>query len=566
MTISSFSFRQAGLARTALLAVVAFSTAFFIPPTRALSAQDSALQHISLPLSPIEKAEKDGSSIHLSLKDITKLALQNNLDIAISDTNEALYQQKLMQAYGPYDPAISLALGVQSFKQPNTNLSNQSTQGGSNKTDYASWNLKFTKNLPSGGGIMATYNSSRSDTNQAFALFSPQFNASATVQVIQPLRRNFRIDQYRGTIKLANLDLEINDSQFRQKVLDTIARIQAQYWDLIGAIRDYEIRRESVKLAQITIWNNKKKVEYGTLAPIGITEAEADAASREVDLIAAEERVYNVENALRALISNDRNAEIWQKIIVPTDAPDFQEYKVDLDQAIDAALKNRTELEQVAIKMKQADIGYQFNKDQMKWQFDLVGSFGVVGVSGPQSYITDPNTGEQTMVIDPNLVGGIGNAYKTLFTGGFTNWGVGFNVQIPLRNRSVEAQLGQIQVQKRQLLMNRKQLEQGILVDVRNAVQRIETNRKQVETARVARELAQKQLDGEEQRFQAGLSENFRVLDRQRALSSAQGIELQALIAYKKSIITLQWVMNTLLEANEFEIAKTSAGNVPESK
>jgi outer membrane protein len=561
MIFSPVSFRRTGMAERALTAIVSVSVAFFGAPTLGLRAQDSALQHISLPLSPIEKAEKDGTAINLSLKDITKLALQNNLDIAISDTNEALYQKKLLQAYGPYDPAISLSLGVQSFKQPNTNLTNQSTQGAFNKTDYANWNFKFTQNFPTGGGIMATFNSSRSDTNQAFALFSPQFNASATVQAIQPLRRNLRIDQYRGTIRLANLDLEINDSQFRQKVTDTVAGIQSQYWDLVGAIRDYDIRRESVKLAQITIWNNKKKVEFGTLAPIGITEAEADAASREVDLISAEERIYNVENALRALISNDRNAEIWHKIIIPTDTPDFQEYRVDLDQAIDAALKNRTELEQVSIKMKQADIGYQYNKDQMKWQVDLVGSIGVVGVSGPQSYVTDPITGEQTIVIDPSLVGGVGNAYRTLLTGGFTNWGVGFNVLIPLRNRSVEAQLGQIQVQKRQLLMNRKLLEQGILVDVRNAVQRIETNRKQVETARVARELAQKQLDGEEQRFQAGLSENFRVLDRQRALSAAQGVELQALIAYKKSIITLQHVMNTLLDANEFEIAKSSSNN-----
>lgn len=566
MTFSSLLPRQIDFAKAALLVVLSLSIAFIVPPARMSIAQDSALQHISLPLSPIEKAEKDGTAVRVSLKDMTRLALQNNLDIAISDTNEELYQQKLIQAYGPYDPTIAVGLGVQSNKQPNTNFTNRSTQGASNKTDYSNWNFKFTQYFPTGGGIMATYNSSRSDTNQAFALFSPQYNASATVQFLQPLRRNFRIDQYRGTIKLANLDLKINDSQFRQRVTDTIANIQAQYWELVATIYDYEIKRESVKLAQITVWNNQKKVEFGTLAPIGITEAQADKASREVDLIAAEERIYNVENALRALISSDRNGEIWQKTLVPAETPDFKEYKVDLDQAIDTALKNRTELEQLETKLKQVDIGYQYNKDQMKWQVDLVGSFGMVGVSGPQTNVIDPTTGQPTILIDPSLVGGIGNAYKTLFIGGYTNWSVGFNVQIPLRNRSVEAQLGQIKVQKRQLLMNRKQIEQSILVDIRNAVQHIETSRKAVETAKVARELAKQQLDGEEQRFQAGLSENFRVLDRQRGLSSAQGIELQALIAYKKSIITLQRAMNTLLESNDFEIAKSSAANVSELK
>ena len=32
------------------------------------------------------------------------------------------------------------------------------------------------------------------------------------------------------------------------------------------------------------------------------------------------------------------------------------------------------------------------------------------------------------MMIDPAMVGGVGNAYKLLFNGGFTNWAVSFNV------------------------------------------------------------------------------------------------------------------------------------------
>ena len=387
------------------------------------------------------------------------------------------------------------------------------------------------------------------------------------MQFTQPLRRNFRTDQIRSNIKLVNLDLKTNDSQFKQKVVDTIARIQGLYWDLVGTIRDYEIKRESVKLAQITLQNNRKKVEIGTLAPIGITEAQADMASREVDLIAAEERINNVENNLRALISSDRNAEIWRQIIVPTETPEFKEYKMGLDEAIDTALQNRPELEQLAIKMQMADISYDLDSNLKKWQFDLVASFGAMGVSGPQATF-DPATGRpincpgDPKCLPTDLIGGPLNAYKILFTGGFTNWAVGFQVQIPLKNRSLEAQLAQIKIQKRQLLMNRKSVEQQIQVDIRNAVQKIETNRKQVDTARVARELAREQLEGEEKRFQAGLSENFRVLDRQRGLSTAQGVELQALITYKKGIIDLQKSMYTLLEANDFQIAKSSSDNV----
>jgi outer membrane protein TolC len=103
-------------------------------------------------------------------------------------------------------------------------------------------------------------------------------------------------------------------------------------------------------------------------------------------------------------------------------------------------------------------------------------------------------------------------------------------------------------------------------VEIRNAVQKLETNKKQVETAKMSTQLNREQLDGEVKRNEAGLSENFRVLDRQNQLAQAEATELTTLINYKKSIITLQKAMYTLLESNEFEIAKGSSSNVPDLK
>jgi outer membrane protein len=512
-----------------------------------------------LPMSPIEKAQKDGTALPLSLKDVTKLALQNNLDIAISDTNEQIFQLKVAGTYGPYDPSITVGAGVGSTKQPNTNASNQAA-GTFSTTDSANWNVGFSQNIPTGGGITAFYNTSRRDSNQIFDLFSPQYTARTQIQFTQPLRRNFHTDQYRTSIKLANLDVKTNDSQFKQKVTDTISSIQGQYWDLVSAIRDYDIQRESVKLAQISLRDNQRKVEVGTLAPITVIQSQADLANREVTLIQSEEKIYTVENALRSLISNDRNGDIWKKSIVPTDTPDYKEYPVNLDQSIDTALGNRPELEQLSIKLRQYELNYSLQKNAQRWQFDFVGQFGTNGTAGPQAYKNGVPQNAQ------ELIGGVGNSYKVAFIGGYINWNVGFQIQIPLKNRSVESQLAQIKVQQRQVQMNLRQLEQQIQVDVRNAVQRLETTKKSVETSRVGRELAQAQLEGEQKRFEAGLSEAYRVLDQQRALSSAQGQELNAQINYKKAIINLQKAMYTLLESNDFDVAKGISKQIPELK
>jgi outer membrane protein TolC len=191
--------------------------------------------------------------------------------------------------------------------------------------------------------------------------------------------------------------------------------------------------------------------------------------------------------------------------------------------------------------------------NQKKWQVDLVASFGTVGVAGPQSI--DPDTG--LPLINPDLVGGIGKANQTLFTGGFTNWFAGFDIRIPLRNRGLDAQLAQLQIQRQQLNMSRTNMEQKIALQVRNAIEDLETNKQRVQTARVALQLAQEQLDGEALRFQAGMSQNFLVLQRQQFFANAKGVELQALIAYKRSIINLQNAMCTLLESNDFEVIKS---------
>lgn len=102
------------------------------------------------------------------------------------------------------------------------------------------------------------------------------------------------------------------------------------------------------------------------------------------------------------------------------------------------------------------------------------------------------------------------------------------------------------------------------MVQIRNAWQALQTARLQVETAKLGKELAQEQLDGEEKRYDAGLTENYRVLEQQDSLASAENTELRSLINYKNAIITLQEQMNTLLEESDFEISKSASDNIPD--
>ncbi len=508
-----------------------------------------------LPMSPVEKAQKDGTAVLLSLKDITRLALENNIDIAVEGTNERSSLENLKSAYASYDPTLSFTLGTNSSKSANTRLDTASQEGDFTTSKRLNWNINYSQQVRTGGNLRASWQTSRSSSNEAFSFYNPNWSTSASVTFTQPLWRNLLIDQNRGNLKIRKLDLENSNISFKRTVTSNISRIQQQYWDLVSAIRNYEIQRNSLRLSQRNLRDIRKKVEVGTLAPIEITQANYQVAQTRLRLINAEDTIHRQMNNMRQYISGDRNNQIWAKVIVPTDTPDFQEYRIDETTAIETAMKNRPELLQSDLDLEKSDINLRLARENRKWGVDLQASYGSQGASGtPGPNISAP----------PENIGGVGTAYDNLFTGGLTNWSLQVSLDIPLWDRSVDVGVANQLISRYRTVLQRRKQEQAIQVEIRNAVQSLETSRQQVETANLNMELAREQLDGEEKRFEAGLSEFYRVLDQQNRLAEAENGALSALITYKQAIITLQESMNTLLEQNHIEIAKSASSHIPD--
>jgi outer membrane protein TolC len=567
MKVFSVSLRRALLIVASGL-ILAFTTFSF--PAMAQGNVGDGLP--PLPKSPIERAQQDGTALPLSLTELTKLALQNNLDIAIQDTNEELNRQRLIGTYGAYDPTLSAVVSTSSDRRISTSAFDTAAAG-TTITDNANWNFSFNQSIMrTGGTITSSWNSGRNETNSNMATFNPSFSSNLNFAYTQPLLRNLRIDNNRNQIRLANLDIETSDIQFKDRVTSIIANIQSSYWDLVSAIRNYDIQRRAVELAQINLRDQQRRLEVGTIPPIDVITAEASVSSRELNLISAEDSILQAQNRLRQFVSSDRTSDIWRRVIVPTDQPDFVEYRVDAETAIATALQNRPEMDTSRIAMTRLDMQNELLQNNRKWGVNLRAAFTTRGQAGPQSCRRNPLTGDcqidpvtnaPILAVNPDMVGGVPTAYKTMFTNPGTNWSVQLNVSVPLRNRSLETQLAQNDISRRQELMRQRQREQDIQVEVLNALQSLESARRQVGAAEIARRAAELQYDGEVRRNEAGLSQNYRVLEVQQQLSNQEFQELQALIRYKQATITMQRVMYNLLDAGEFTIARGSSFNVP---
>jgi HAE1 family hydrophobic/amphiphilic exporter-1 len=514
----------------------------------------------------------------LTLREALEMALVNNKDIEVARSNVKIAEFDLQGARGIYDPR----LGSLSYYERSVTPSSSFLSGGSNgavtQSDYTG-TFRFEGLVPKyGGGYRVDFSSIRLTTDNQFTALNPQYPTALTFNYTQPLWRGLRFDINRRQIEVAKKNLSLTDAQFRQRTIETITAVQRAYWDLVYALRNLQIQRDAVKDARTQLEHNKRLVTEGVLAPIDVVAADAQVSGFEQSVYSALEDVSRAENNLKNLIAEDRNASIWNASILPTDAVDVVPPSITLTDAMQAAMENRPELTQSDVVQAINELDQRYYREQTKPQVDLIGSYGVVGLAGSLNTAAGANpltaSSERTRLkineiisslpnstIQPlpppapqtlpdELVGGYGQSLLNLGANRYNNFRVGVQLNLPLRNRTAEAQLGRSLVEGQRIQTQREQLEQLIQVDVRNALQIVRTAESRLRAAAAARDASAQQYLSEQRRFDAGQSTLFLVLERQTALTTARGNELRAQTDLNKAIAELQRATGNALQAN----------------
>jgi HAE1 family hydrophobic/amphiphilic exporter-1 len=490
--------------------------------------------------------------VRWTLKDAILAALEKNPDIEIARHNVRLSQFDVLAAQGAYDPITSSTLNYGSQKTPNVSRFSGSSQNFL-QNDALGYNFGYSKLVErTGGGYQINFNNSRVTSNTASLATS--YNPTLTAALTQPLMKNFGVDSNRHLIQIAKQKLDLSDAQFRQQVIQIITDVQEAYWNLAFAIRNEEIQRDALKLAEKQLENNREQVKVGTLAQLDVINAAAQAENVRQQVFQAMQAVAQAADALKTLTVEGPADDLWTANIVPVESFELKPLMLPLPDALRLALTNRPEVRQFALQKEINELDVKFFRNQTKPQVDLTASYGVAGVAGSVASFPDQNGVLQPANAPSAFVGGYGAALRNLFDNSFPTWRVGVNISLPLRNRTAQANLGGALETGRQLdAQSRKQL-QTIEADVRAAYHAVEAAELRYGAARAAREYAERQLAGEQEKFSVGLSTTFLVLTRQNDLSQARGAEAQALTDYNKAIAALQSAISTTLTENSVEI------------
>jgi outer membrane protein TolC len=278
----------------------------------------------------------------------------------------------------------------------------------------------------------------------------------------------------------------------------------------------------------------------GTMAPIDIIAAQAEVASNREAVITAQANIRAQEDNLRTLIMDPNAPDFWTMRIEPTNEPQLQPMEVDLEAAIKTALESRTDIINARKNLQISDLSLKLAKNDISPDISLNASVNATG-SGGTRFTYLPGTSD----LDPNnppversFSAALGDAF------GFTypQWNVNVSYAYPIGKEAAQANHARATIQRRQADTNLKQLEMGIVQQVRQAARNVNSSFQRVQTTRVARELAEQRLDAQRKRFDVGLSTLFELTQAQRDVVLQRNNELNAIIDYNQSLVDFQLV------------------------
>jgi outer membrane protein len=466
--------------------------------------------------------EAPRKQLFLSLEEAINIALQNNLDIRVQQYDPEIKKEDIKNAEAAF--AFNLTGGS------TETLNSESLTSSSMPKDSTVIQAGIQKRTQIGGGYQLTLKTSRAMYGQTLNN-QTVYGTNLQLQVSQSLLKNRGTEVNTASIVIARKNRDTSLSELRAQVITTVAQVQNTYWQLVFALRDLETKQHALQLAYDQVRINEAQVKIGTLAPIEVLQAQTTAAMREVDIINAQKTIRDEEDQLKRLLNISGDDPVWQAALTPTDTPLSTKQPVSLDESIRLALENREELIKLQKAIEIQELSVNVSQNQLLPQLDLVGSVGLTG--------SDTAWGDS--------MSDFTKFDKYAFT-------IGANLSYPLGNNAAKSSRNKAKLQLDQTKLSVQNLEQQIIVQVRQAVRAVESSYQAVEATKVARQLAEKQLDAEQKKFQEGLSTNFQVLTYQDSLAKAQSNETQAITGYNQALAALDQVTGITLQRHNIVV------------
>src|SRR5437899_126434 len=441
----------------------------------------------------LEQLVRDGK-LYLSLKDAIDLALEDNLDLAIARYNLPIANTDILRtqaggvfrgvntgvvqgtpgggvggfgtgapgagaggttggaggagagasglvlstlgagtAVSSYDPAILASIGAEHQTTPLANLQIYGVP--SLQLNTGSSTIEYLQAFPTGTSVSFQFNNSRQTNNSPFFFLSPSNNSTFRFSFQQQLLAGFGFGPNLRYLRIASNNKRISDIAFKDQVIATVTQIENIYWDLVSAYEQTRVNEQSFSFAQQTLENAKKQLQLESVPTMEVLRAEAEVSKRDQELTVARTNLQLQETLMKNAVTKSLSDPLLEAMpVIPTDRMQTEKIEASsqIQDLITQALQNRPELAETDIDLLNRQISRKAARNALLPSLSLVGFYGGSGLAGPLNPVYNIPGVPNSSSVPTDFSGALGNAFNNTAP----DYYVGFNLNIPIRNRS----------------------------------------------------------------------------------------------------------------------------------
>ena len=457
----------------------------------------------------------------LTLEECIARALVKNFDLKIQGFTTANAQESVETAKAAYDPTFT-ANAARSLNQSaasGSKLDGTTVVGPRNDSTNAT--VGVSQKIVTGATVALDSGLNKNYTNSSFSTLNPAYNSDVSLSVTQPLLKNAGLTVNRASILRAEYELSRANLSYKSRLLQVVRDTEFAYYNLVYAREQLQVKELSLELAQKLYDENRTKKITGVATDLDVLTAQVGVANARNGVVQAEKTVHDSEDALLQVIGQTN----FNTSLGPVQFGSFTESAPSFDRSYQLARHNDPDFlsEQKLIEEYKLDV--TTTKRNRLPELDLTGAGGYT--SKQKSY---------------------DRALNRLPHGDGYNWQVDLSLTFPWGNRAARAAyrtaLNNLRSQQTAL----EQLDQTLIVQVRNAVRTVTTNLDSVKISTLSADLSEKQYELQKAKFDAGLSTSREVLQAQADLENARLSELQAKVNLRQAVSDLHQLQGDSLD------------------
>lgn len=451
-------------------------------------------------------AQEAGPGLALSLEDAVLTALERNGSLRVQRLAPQVRATSVTEELGNLDPVLSAGAGQVLAGSPPGLSSGSGAEAG------------LSLSFPTGTSLDVS----------ASAGWGSAWSSGFDLQATQSLLAGGRLTANRARVEQARLDLFSSRHELSAVAASVVAQVESAYWNHYLALRQRDIYRESLGLAERQLEEARARMQVGRIAGSELAAPRAEVTSRREALRAGERRVQSTRQLLLLLVNPegaglDAAARLLDAPVPPTGPLDGPDAHVAL------GLRQRPDLAQARLALERGDLEVVRTRAGLLPRLDLFIRLGGTGYAA---------------TFGGALAGTVEDPYAS----------AGLSFQLPLGNRAAEARAERAELNRAQAAEALAALERSVEADVRGAWRDAEFAAAGIAASAELRALQEEKLAAEVEKFRNGTSTSYLVAQAQRDLLASQLAEAQAAVDRLLALVTLYRLEGSLLERRGIDV------------